>query len=176
LIEIINNIIVKDNVLMLHSKRRFDKNQRLTAKSSQSPLLRILLTCRALYFAGVEAFYKRNTFRFQHSEHLRKCISGLGYDQRWWIHEIELNVEWVNSRRGGKWSPLHEMDYCAGWTDAIDCLPSLRTVAIRSITKYGQAQMLMEADVSVFEQRMRAEMGEERQALLKFVWPAKGRT
>lgn len=171
LLVITSDLLIEDTALTLHHKRRFEKKNAVAASSSRSPLLSILLASRALYFAGVEAFYRRNTLRFEHAEHLRHFVSGLGYDQRWWIHDVEIDVEWVRSRNAHRWYPLHEINYCSEWKDVIRHLPNLKTVAIRSVTKYGQSEMCAAVDTGSFETKMRNGLGSDQAGILKFVWP-----
>lgn len=65
---------------------------------------------------------------------------------------------------------LHDMDYCSGWKDAIDHLPNLRTIVIRSVTKYGQRDLFDSDGRGLFERRMREEMGSDKEGMLKFKW------
>ena len=172
LLIIVDDIVVQRNSLMLYPKLRFEKKRHPSKSRPRSPLLSVLLVCRALYFAGIEAFYGRNTFRFEHSEHLRSLVSRMSLDQNGCIGAIELSVEWVKSRtKAQTWYPLHEIDYCLAWKDVVELLPKLQSIAIRSVTRFEQTEMLTWADTAAFEARMREEMGSDKSGLLNFVWP-----
>lgn len=79
---ILGNLLIGQNPVELHSKRRFSRVKTSTDAKSRTPLISVLLSCRAMYFAGLEVFYERNVLKFHQALHLRRFVSGLSDDQR----------------------------------------------------------------------------------------------
>lgn len=163
-------VVAQHDPVSPHAARRFRKGR---VTKSSSPLIAVLLACRALYFAGIEAFYGRNRLQFEQAEHLRHFVDGLSYDQRWAITAIELKVEWMRKRRGSsEWLPQHEGDYCSRWKGVVEELPRLRSIIIRNYAK-GNSEQFEEhvgSNADAFESRMREEMGSDTAGMLRFVW------
>lgn len=175
LVSIMSSLLVNKQPLELHSKRRFVRSKTSRGSvnaASWSTLMSVLLASRSLYFAAIEVYYGQNELRFHQAIHLRTFVSGLSYDQRWAIHEITVEIQWIKARRSTVWAPLHESDYCGEWAHLLNELPKLRNVNIVSYCKSDEVSM--RADVSVaqkqtFEDRMRMEAGTNAAKLL-FVW------
>lgn len=174
LVQIIEPILIRDKPLVLFTKGRFVNNKKSTRANAWSPLVSILLACRAMYFAGVEVFYGRNTLHFVEALHLRKLVENhLNHDQRWSVTGIRLNVSWQRGRSSNSpWRLLHDCDSSGEWRDVPDALPKLRKVVIRNTTEFSKEDLKMQLDTVVFEQRMREEIGSERADLLEFEWPS----
>lgn len=176
LVSIMTSVLVDKQPLELHSKRRFVRSKTSQASvkaTSWSTLMSVLLASRALYFAAIEVYYGQNELRFHQAVHLRTFVSGLSYDQRWAVHEITIEIQWIKARRSTTWAPLHESDYCGEWADVLEELPKLRKIIIVSYCKSDEVSMI--ADVSdtqiqTFEERMRLEAGQYA-GQLQFVWP-----
>lgn len=176
LVSIMSSVLVDKQPLELHSKRRFVRSKTSQASvkaTSWSTLMSVLLASRSLYFAAIEVYYGHNELRFHQAVHLRTFVSGLSYDQRWSVHEITIEIQWMKARRSTTWAPLHESDYSGEWVDVLEELPKLRKIIIVSYCKSDQVAMI--ADVSVaqiqtFEERMRLEAGQYA-GKLQFVWP-----
>ncbi|KAJ3498179.1 hypothetical protein NLG97_g1325 [Lecanicillium saksenae] len=173
LVQIISPILAKGEPLILLPKSRFVKTKKSTRGSAWSPLVSILLACRAMYFAGVEVFYGHNVLRFVEALHFRKLVeTRLSYDQRWAVTSMQLDVAWQRGRSSrSPWRLLHECDSCAEWRDVLDQLPKLRQITMRNTTDFQKEDMMAQLDASVFEQKMRAELGLGKAQLLHFEWP-----
>ncbi|KAJ4164330.1 hypothetical protein LMH87_006007 [Akanthomyces muscarius] len=173
LVQIIDPILAQDEPMLLLPRSRFVKAKKLTRGSAWSPLVSILLACRAMYFAGVEVFYGRNTLHFVEALHFRKLVeTRLNYDQRWSITSVRLTVAWQRGRSStSPWRLLHDCDSCAEWRDVLERLPKLRRILIRNTTEFNKAELLAQVDMAAFEARMREEIGPEKAGLLTFEWP-----
>ena len=175
LVMIVGNLLIEQDPLELHSKRRFNKTKRVKISSnakSWTPLISVLLACRAMYFAGLEVFYERNVLKFHQALHLHKFVSGLSYDQRWAVRTIELHLQWTKPRRGMDWSLLHQSDFCSDWKDVLCRLPRLKRITLKSYSRLDELGMMDCVDVVAFERRTRDEVGPRLASMLMFVWPA----
>lgn len=172
-VQIIHPLLTKDEPLLLLPKLRFVKAKTSTRGSAWSALVSILLACRAMYFAGVEVFYGRNTLHFVEALHLRKLVeTRFNYDQRWSVTSIRLNVAWQRGRSSSSpWRLLHDCDSGAEWRDVLERLPRLREIIIRNTTDFKKADLLAQVDGAAFEARMRQETGLGHAPLLTFEWP-----
>lgn len=173
LVQILEPILAQNEPLLLLPKSRFVKAKKSTRGSAWSPLVSILLACRAMYFAGVKVFYGRNTLHFVEALHFRKLVeTRLDYDQRWSITSVLLTVAWQRGRSStSPWRLLHDCDSCAEWRDVLERLPKLRQIVMRNITDFDKAALLEQVDMTAFEARMRQEIGPEKAGLLTFDWP-----
>lgn len=173
LVQIITPILANDEPLLLFPKSRFVKAKNSSRSSAWSPLVSLLLACRAMYFAGVEVYYGRNTLRFVEALHFRKLVeTRLSYDQRWSITSIQLDVVWQRGRSSSSpWRLLHECDSGAEWCDVLGQLPKLRRIKLRNTTEFNKEDLVKQVDLPAFEERMRAELGAENAGLLLFEWP-----
>ncbi|KAJ2979593.1 hypothetical protein NQ176_g3152 [Zarea fungicola] len=178
LVQIIEPILINDEPLLLLPKLRFVRTKTSTRGKAWSPLVSILLACRAMYFAGIEVFYGRNTLHFVEAIHLRKLVeTRLSYDQRWSVMAIRLNVAWQKGRgRDSPWRLLHDCDSCAEWKDVLEHLPKLRRVIMRNVTEFKNADLMTQIDTSAFEARMQDEIGTEKSKILAFEWPSSNLT
>lgn len=174
LVQILDPILTQAEPLLLFPKSRFVKAKKSTRGSAWSPLVSILLACRAMYFAGAEVFYGRNTLHFVEALHFRKLVeTRLGHDQRWSITSVLLTVAWQRGRSStSPWRLLHDCDSCAEWRDVLERLPKLRRIVMRNTTDFNKAVLLELVDMTAFESRMRQEIGPEKAGLLTFDWPA----
>ncbi|XWW99672.1 hypothetical protein V2A60_007683 [Cordyceps javanica] len=173
LVQIVYPILVRNQPCLLIPKSRFVKTKKSGRGRAWSPLVSILLACRAMYFAGVEVFYGRNTLDFVEALHLRRLVQErLSCDQRWSVTSVRLNVAWQRGRGSSSpWRLLHDCDSCAEWRDVLDRLPKLRRVTVRSTTDFKKADLLAQVDCTAFEAKMRDEIGLAYANLLAFEWP-----
>lgn len=178
LIQIIEPILIHDEPLLLLPKLRFVRTKTSTRGNAWSPLVSILLACRAMYFAGIEVFYGRNTLHFVEALHLRKLVeTRLSYDQRWSVTAIRLTVAWQKGRgRDSPWRLLHDCDSCAEWKDVLEHLPRLRRVIMRNVTEFKKADLMTQMVAAAFEARMQDEIGTEKSEILAFEWPLSNHT
>ncbi|KAM3535993.1 hypothetical protein MY4038_000769 [Beauveria bassiana] len=190
LVQILYPLLVRDEPLLLLPKARFVPVKKSTTRGSAawSPLVSILLACRAMYFAGIQVFYGRNTLRFVEALRFRKLVeTRLGYDQRCSVTSIRLDVAWQKRGRSSSsssssssrsssssssaWRLLHECDVCAEWRDVLDQLPNLIKIVVRNVTDFKKAELMAQVDIKAFEARMREEIGPGNVGLLTFEWP-----
>ncbi|KGQ12046.1 hypothetical protein BBAD15_g2226 [Beauveria bassiana D1-5] len=183
LLQILYPLLVHDEPLLLLPKARFVpiiKKSTTRGSAAWSPLVSILLACRATYFAGIQVFYGRNTLRFVEALHFRKLVeTRLGYDQRFSVTSIRLDVAWQKRGRSSSsssssssaWRLLHECDVCAEWRDVLDQLPNLIKIVVKNVTDFKKAELMAQVDVKAFEARMREEIGPGNVGLLTFEWP-----
>lgn len=60
-------------------------------RTDKSPLLEILLVCKAFYFAGIASFFGDNVLRFDNLRHLERLAGKLDVDRRCCIRRIEVD-------------------------------------------------------------------------------------
>lgn len=71
-----------------------DRHQGLPSRKRQrkSPLLKLILVCKEFYFAGIEAYYSKNTFQFDSLHHFRTFSEKLETRQRMLIERVNIEV------------------------------------------------------------------------------------
>lgn len=179
LVMILNNILIGHSPTELHSKRRLDttaplKKQKTTDTKPWTAVINVLLSCRALYYAGLEVFYENTALKFHQGLHLHKFVSGLSDDQKSAVRTIEMHLQWTRSRRSANWALLHESDMCSNWKEEVDLLPHLKCLVLKCYSQLDESEMMGTVDVSAFERTATDELGPRYAGMVLFVWPDTG--
>ena len=143
LTQILSYILTKPGPITLHSasprrwrneayslsKRNFGFRY-VAIKSVKSPLLDILLVSRSFYFAGIEAFFGENVFKFDDIRHLELLTSKLDTDRRRCIRRIRFQVRFQDTYGDHQW--VGEANAGERLSVCLERLPSLTQVRFSS--------------------------------------------
>ncbi|KAK4610734.1 hypothetical protein CLAFUW4_14077 [Fulvia fulva] len=75
----------------------------------KSPLLRVLLVCKAFYFAGFNCYYSKNTFRFDGVAHLQACKARFTVLHKAGIRRVLLELEWIDTSPPSRLMSIKEL-------------------------------------------------------------------
>ncbi|EME44762.1 hypothetical protein DOTSEDRAFT_24752 [Dothistroma septosporum NZE10] len=75
----------------------------------KSPLLKILLVCKAFYSTGLKCYFGKNVFRFEDVAHLRGCMARFTKGHRACLRRVWVELEWVDGTPAGRGASLKEI-------------------------------------------------------------------
>lgn len=115
--------------------------------------LDMLLVCRRFYYAGIEAFYGRLSFRFVTARSLLELTKKLGKDRKKCIKRITISV-WAMKERKGEQRVFVIRPKSVHLLEALDDLPSLQRVRVHvflqvgiSVRSWGSSPMSVRCEI-----------------------------
>ena len=78
----------------------------------KSPLIKVLLVCKAFYFAGLTSYYGKNTFRFDDVAHLELCKARFTIRHKACIRRIQLDLDWIDTSPASKPTSIKDLNLC----------------------------------------------------------------
>ena len=145
-------------------------------RQRKSPLLKLILVCKEFYFAGIEAYYSKNTFQFDSLHHFRTFSEKLEPRQKMLIESVNIEVMYCKETKHldpPVYVPMEAGDF-ATHGDLLEEFVKLKTACIVCKTEKTSVYMAAASRARPVKEAIKQAVKENwnsRKEALRFVFP-----